>query len=214
MTKNGFDVLMISAEGKELPAVIENEKCRHIIVPMTRKITPFRDLACFFKLISIFRKEKPDIVHTHTPKAGLLGMLAARYCGIKVRIHTVAGLPMMTAKGLKFQLLKITEKITYAAANHVWPNSNSLLRYIIANHLSYSKKTNIIAKGSTNGIDLNRFSAAALDEKIIADTRAKVNYSAQNKYLLYIGRLVTGNSMAPACNNTFGNPSLREGKIK
>ena len=124
MASHGFDVLMISADGKELPAVIEKEQCRHMIVPMTRKITPIQDLKCLFQLIRIFKKEKPDIVHTHTPKAGLLGMLAAKYCGIKVRIHTVAGLPLMVEKGFKYQLLKFIEKLTYAAASQVWPNSN------------------------------------------------------------------------------------------
>jgi len=63
MAANGFEVLMISADGKELSEVIETEQCRHIIVPMTRKITPFTDLKCLFRLIRIFRKEKPDIVH-------------------------------------------------------------------------------------------------------------------------------------------------------
>ncbi|HQW93491.1 MAG TPA: glycosyltransferase, partial [Ferruginibacter sp.] len=79
MAANGFDVLMISADGKELADVIENEQCPHMIVPMTRKITPLQDLKCLYRLIKIFRKEKPDIVHTHTPKAGLLGMLAAKF---------------------------------------------------------------------------------------------------------------------------------------
>ena len=91
MSENGFKVIMISADGENLDKVIENEKCQHIIVPMTRKITPWQDLLCLFQLIKIFRKEKPDIVHSHTPKAGLLGMMAAKISGIKIRIHTVAG---------------------------------------------------------------------------------------------------------------------------
>ena len=190
MAANGFDVLMISAEGKELQAVIENEGCRHIMVPMTRRITPFRDLKCLFKLIRIFKKEKPDIVHTHTPKAGLLGMMAARYCGVKIRIHTVAGLPMMVEKGFKYRLLKFIEKITYAAANYVWPNSNSLLQFITNEHLTDPKKLKVIGKGSTNGIDLDIFNKATLDEKIIEKIRTSINYSSQNKYLLFIGRLV------------------------
>ena len=190
MQSNNFDVLMISADGKELNDVIKNEECRHIIVPMTRKITPFRDLQCLFQLIRIFRREKPDIVHSHTPKAGLLGMLAAKFCGIKVRIHTVAGLPMMVEKGFKYQLLKFTEKITAAAANHVWPNSNSLLQYITEHRLADPKKLQVIGKGSTNGIDTVFFSRSLLDENIISATKTVIQYSAENKYLLFIGRLV------------------------
>ena len=190
MAVNGFDVLMISADGKELAEVIQMEQCRHVIVPMTRKITPFTDLQCLFRLIKIFRKEKPDIVHTHTPKAGLLGMLAAKFCGVKVRIHTVAGLPLMVEKGFKYQLLKFIEKLTYAAANHVWPNSNSLMRFINKNKLCKATKLSIISKGSSNGINVNRFSKESLDEKIIKEIKQQIHYSTEQTYLLCIGRLV------------------------
>ena len=190
MAAHGFDVLMISADGKELADVIEKEQCPHIIVPMTRKITPLQDLKCLFKLVSIFRKEKPAIVHTHTPKAGLLGMLAAKICGVKTRIHTVAGLPLMVETGFKYQLLKFIEKLTYAAANHVWPNSNSLMQFIMDNKLCKTSKLKIIGKGSTNGININRFSKETLDEKIITEIKTQLNFTNDKTYLLCIGRLV------------------------
>jgi glycosyltransferase involved in cell wall biosynthesis len=196
MAANGFDVLMISATGKELAAVIENEQCRHITVPMTRMITPVQDLKCLFQLIKIFRKEKPDIVHTHTPKAGLLGMLAAKCCAVKIRIHTVAGLPLVVETGFKYRLLKLIEKITYAAACQVWPNSNSLMQFIIKNKLCKVSKLKIIAKGSTNGININRFSKENLDEKIIQSIKEEINYSPQHIYLLCIGRLVVDKGIA------------------
>ena len=190
MATHGFDVLMISADGKELADVIEQEQCRHIIVPMTRKITPVQDLKCLFQLIRIFKKEKPDIVHTHTPKAGLLGMLAARLAGVHTRIHTVAGLPLMAETGFKYQLLKWIEKLTYAAANQVWPNSNSLKQFIVDHKLCSTSKLRIIARGSTNGINLDRFSKAALDKNIIDATKELIRFSDNNSYLLCIGRLV------------------------
>lgn len=190
MQQNGFDVLMISADGPELKDVIENENCRHRIVPMTRKITPVQDLKCLFQLVKIFKQEKPDIVHTHTPKAGLLGMLAAKIAGVKVRIHTVAGMPLMVEKGAKLKLLTFIEKLTYWAANHVWPNSNSLYQYIVAHRFTTVKKLKILGKGSTNGINISRFNAAALDEKIITDVKNSIQFTPENIYLLCIGRLV------------------------
>ncbi len=200
MSQNGFDVLMISADGKELSDVINNEQCRHIIVPMTRKITPLQDLRCLLRLIRIFRKEKPDIVHTHTPKAGLLGMLAARWCGIAVRIHTVAGLPLMVEKGFKYRLLKFIEKLTYASASQVWPNSYSLKDFILQKKLCNPAKLHIIAKGSTNGINLTRFSREALKENILDDIRKQIQYEPQNKYLLCIGRLVADKGIVELVN--------------
>jgi glycosyltransferase involved in cell wall biosynthesis len=190
MQQNGFDVLLISADGKEREDVMEREGCTHLIVPMTRQITPIQDLKCLYQLIKIFRKEKPDIVHTHTPKAGLLGMLAARICSVKLRIHTVAGLPLMVEKGWKFHLLTFIEKLTYASANQVWPNSNSLKEYILSQHLTRPSKLSIIAKGSTNGIDLNRFNPASLSPQVKEEVKNLVSFSTENIYLLCIGRLV------------------------
>lgn len=196
MTEHGFDVIMISAGGKELPDVLHNENCRHIVVGMTRKITPFRDLKCLVQLIRIFRRERPAIVHTHTPKAGLLGMLAAWFSGVPVRIHTVAGLPMMVKKGFKHQLLKWTEKITAGAATQVWPNSFSLLRYIQQHGLARQQKLRVIGKGSTNGIDTGFFNPASIDEKVSLLIKAGIQYSAAYRYLLFIGRLVTDKGVA------------------
>ena len=94
MKENGFDVIMVSSEGKEWPDLIKNEGCEHHIVHMTRKMTPFSDLRSLWKLYRLFRREKPDIVHSHTPKAGLLAMLAAKFAGVRIRIHTIAGLTL------------------------------------------------------------------------------------------------------------------------
>ncbi len=190
MQAQGFDVTMISADGAEVKALVQSENCRHIAVPFTRKITPVRDVYCLWQLIKIFKKERPDIVHTHTPKAGLLGMMAAKITGVKVRIHTVAGLPLMVETGFKFRLLKFIEKLTYASANHVWPNSFSLLKYISIHKLTQLGKLKVISKGSSNGINLSRFSTRSLEEKILAEVKESIAYDPENKYILNIGRLV------------------------
>ncbi|MFZ1527335.1 MAG: glycosyltransferase family 4 protein [Ferruginibacter sp.] len=200
MKKNGYDVLMISADGKELPDVIANEKCRHKIVPMTRRITPLQDLKCLIQLIRIFSKEKPDIVHSHTPKAGLLGMIAAKICGVKTRVHTVAGLPMMVENGMKFKLLKLLEKITYAAATNVWPNSGSLLNYITDNRLTKRSKLQVIGKGSSNGINLSKFNNGQLNQATIDEIKTEINYSSANTYLLFMGRLVKDKGIVELVN--------------
>jgi len=190
MHEHGFDVVMISADGKELDAVKNNEQCPHIIVPMTRQITPLKDIRCLLQLIRIFKKEQPDIVHSHTPKAGLLGMMAAKICGVKLRIHTVAGLPLMVEKGFKYHLLKFTEKLTYAAASHVWPNSNSLLQFITQAKLAKPAKLKVISRGSSNGINLKRYNTAALDATVIEQVKRTISYNQSHIYLLCIGRLV------------------------
>ena len=106
MKDKGWEVIAVSSDGKEIPQVEKREGVKHITIPFTRKITPFQDLKCVWKLYQLFRTEKPDIVHTHTPKAGLLGMIAANLAGVKIRIHTLAGIPAMAAEGQKKGLLE------------------------------------------------------------------------------------------------------------
>ena len=110
MKENGFNVTMISSDGQELKDVIENENCEHAIVPMTRKITILKDLKATYDLYKLIKKEKPLIVHTHTPKAGIVGMLASYFARVPIRLHTVAGLPLMETTGIKRYILNFSLK--------------------------------------------------------------------------------------------------------
>lgn len=190
MKEHGFDVLMVSADGKEREDVIRNEGCPHHIIPMTRKITPFADLSSLWKLYRLFKKEKPDIIHSHTPKAGLLAMLAGRLAGVKTRIHTVAGLRFMTARGMGRKLLIRMEKFTASCATHVWPNSQSILGYITRNQLANPQKLQVIGFGSSNGINLQRYSPGSLLPGIVDETRRAMQYDNNLVYLLCVGRIV------------------------
>jgi glycosyltransferase involved in cell wall biosynthesis len=190
MKENGFTVLMVSADGKERENVMEHEQCPHIIVPMTRQITPVADLRCLWALYKLFRREKPDIVHSHTPKAGLLAMLAAKMAGVKIRIHTIAGLRFMTAQGMTRKILVAMEKLTGSAATHVWPNSASLLQYVRTHRLVSERKLRVIGKGASNGIDLGRFSMEALTPEKIERVKKQLAYDPQLTYLLAVGRIV------------------------
>ena len=190
MKNQGYEVIMISSDGKEIPQLIDREECPHLSVPFTRKISPLEDLKCLFQLIRILKKKKPDIIHTHTPKAGLLGMLAGKICGVKLKIHTIAGLPLMTATGIKRNLLENIEKLTYWAADFVLPNSSSIMDFVQKNKFTSSKKLEIIGYGSSNGIDLQRFSKKAINPKILEAIKKKLNYNSQNRYIISIGRVV------------------------
>lgn len=190
MKENGFEVTMISADGKERDDVIKNEGCPHIIIPMTRKITPFADLRSLWQLYKFFKKEKPDIVHSHTPKAGLLSMLAAKFTGVKIRVHTIAGLRFMTSTGFTRKVLVTMEKLTASSATHVWPNSFSLLKYIRNNRLVNESKLQVIGKGSSNGIDLNRYSNDKLKAGRLEEIKKELKFSSENIYLLSVGRIV------------------------
>jgi glycosyltransferase involved in cell wall biosynthesis len=195
MQEHGFDVVMVSSDGPELKTVVEREGCRHHIIPMTRRMTPFSDLKCLWLLYKFLKKEKPDIVHTHTPKAGLIGMLAAKLAGIKLRIHTVAGLRYVTTKGFSRRVLVFMEKLTGKAATHVWPNSNSLKQFIEEKKLVKPYKLEVIGFGSSNGVRLSRYSLSSLDSEKLAATKKHINYDENLIYFLSVGRIVHDKGM-------------------
>jgi glycosyltransferase involved in cell wall biosynthesis len=187
MQSSGFEVLALSADGPEIKAVTD-EGVNHQIVKLTRKITPVTDLWCIFQIMRIIWKFKPHIVHTHTPKAGLIGMIAAWLCGVKIRMHTVAGLPLMEVTGLKHTILSLTEKITYACATRVYPNSKALALYI-DQHLYSSSKFKVIGEGSSNGIDTDFFSVS--DNVRTAAERLKEQNSLKDELAFsFVGRIV------------------------
>lgn len=190
MRENGFEVIMVSADGKERGQVIDDEGCRHVIIPMTRQITPVSDFIALIRLVRLFKKEKPDIIHSHTPKAGLLAMLAGKLAGVKIRVHTIAGLRFMTATGFTRRLLIYMEKLTGSQATAIWPNSFSLANYIRENKIVAEKKMKVIGRGSSNGINLRRFSTTTLQPEKLENIKRKIGFDEKLIYFLCVGRIV------------------------
>lgn len=190
MKEAGWDVLMVSADGREIAEVTKREGCEHHVIPFTRKITPFHDLYCLWLLFLLFRKEKPDIVHSHTPKAGLLAMIAAKLAGVKSKIHTVAGMPYMVAEKRKKKLLIAMEKLTFKWADEVWPNSFSLKDFMSKEGLLEDAKVKVIGNGSSNGVDLEKFNRNALAENHLIAATIRITPSENDFLILAVGRLV------------------------
>ena len=191
MASNGFDVKGVSSEGEELKEVRENEGIVMEAINMSRKITPFQDLKSLWEMWNFLRKEKPQIVHTHTPKAGIIGMLAARLAGVPHRLHTVAGLPLMEAMGIKRKILNFVERLTYSSATRVYPNSKGLYNFILQNNFTQSNKLKIIANGSSNGINTTFFSPAQVSEIEKITLREKLNIQPDDFVFVFVGRIVS-----------------------
>ena len=191
MASNGFDVKGVSSEGEELREVHENEGIAVEAITMSRKITPFQDLKSLWEMWNFLRKEKPQIVHTHTPKAGIIGMLAARLAGVPHRLHTVAGLPLMEATGTKRKILNFVERLTYSSATRVYPNSKGLYDFILQNNFTQSNKLKIIANGSSNGIDTTFFSPDQVTEIERVTLREKLSIQPDDFVFVFVGRIVS-----------------------
>jgi len=184
-----FEVVGVSSTGDELKEVEQKEGIRVVELEMSREITPFQDLLSLLKMIFLLLKERPDIVHTHTPKAGIIGMLGAWMTRVPHRLHTIAGLPVMEATGKKKRLLLFIEKLTYSAATHVYPNSYGLEEYILQERLTQKSKLKVIGHGSSNGIDTNYFSRS---EQILKDSKEIVQkYHLEESFVFcFVGRVV------------------------
>jgi glycosyltransferase involved in cell wall biosynthesis len=182
-----FDITLISSNGELIKRVKENEGVRVITIDMSRKITPFADLKSLLKLFITFKKIKPDIVYSFTPKAGLLSMMASYFAGVKVRVHNIVGMPLMEAKGIKREILKLIEKITYSFATNLFCNSYGLREYIRDNLTK--REIEVIYNGSINGVDTNYFrDNFSKEEKKKIKERLGVKES--DFVLLFVGRVV------------------------
>lgn len=190
MSENGFEVIGISSDAEELHEVANDESIRTIAVEMTRTISPFQDLKSVWQLYKIFKKEKPQIVHTHTPKAGTVGMLAAKLAGVPHRLHTVAGLPLLVTKGNKRKLLDFVEKKTYDWATKVYPNSKGLYEIILKNKYTNVDKLKVIGKGSSNGIDTSYFNTALISETQKQELRTSLGIQPNDFVYVFVGRIV------------------------
>lgn len=184
-----FDVKALSGDGGDLQEVKEREGVEVVACRMVRQISLFQDIKSLVNLFRIFKQEKPVIVHSITPKAGLLSMLAAKLAGVPIRIHTFTGLIFPTRKGFMQKLLIKMDQLLCWAATDVYPEGigvkNDLISYKITN-----KPLKVLANGNVNGIDLNYYApqqVTATQRKLLRD-QLKI---ADNDFVfIFIGRLV------------------------
>lgn len=185
-----YEIVGISSNGPELLETSKNEEIRVIPVQMTRQITPFQDLKSLYQLYKVFRKEKPFIVHSHTPKAGTLSMLAAKLAGVPNRLHTIAGLPLLEVMGKKRTLLNMVEKATYSCATMIYPNSFGLTEIIREHKFTKPSKLKVIANGSSNGIDTSFFDPSLHSEKEKKSLKKDLGIQDSDFVFVFVGRLV------------------------
>ncbi|MCY2686974.1 glycosyltransferase family 4 protein [Salinimicrobium sp. TH3] len=185
-----YEVIAVSSEKNKLNELGREIGVRTYPVAMTREITPIKDLGSLWYLYRFLKKEKPLIVHTHTPKAGVAGMIAAKMAGVPLRLHTVAGLPLLEAQGLKKKMLEYVEKVTFASATHVYPNSVQIYKYLKDKKFASKDKLKVIGKGSSNGIDTGYFDPSLFPNEENLKIRKSVGIPENDLVFIFVGRLV------------------------
>lgn len=179
-----YDVIALSSPGEALDIVGSREGVRTIAVPMERHISVFKDLKSLFALVKVFRKEMPDMVHSMTPKAGLLCMMAAWMTRVPVRIHTFTGLVFPTSTGLKKRILMLTDRITCACATHVIPEGEGVKNDLINNKIT-RKPLKVLGYGNVRGVDMEYYS-----RRPEVEGRSEVIRNDNWFSFLFVGRIV------------------------
>ncbi len=185
-----YKIVAIASEKENLENLGNKIGVDTFYLDLTRQITPIKDFLALIKLFFYFKKTKPFIVHTHTPKAGTIGMMAAKFAGVPNRLHTVAGLPLLEIEGKKRTLLDFVEKITYRCATHVYPNSKGLKDIIIQNKYCNSNKLKVIANGSSNGIDTHYFNPEIFTQQQTISLKNELGIMPNDFVFIFVGRLV------------------------
>src|SRR5690348_3681491 len=191
MKRQGFDVHAVTSPGIMFDKFCLREQIRGDAVGMPRQITPLRDLVAVFGIWKVFRRIQPAIVHAHTPKAGLLGMLAAAAARVPVRIFELHGLPHLTASGLRRLLLKWSTRIACLLSHRVLCVSHSIRAAAVSENLTPEWKIRVPAKGSANGVDAaGRFNPAHLAPDSRNQVRARYGIPAESVVMGFVGRMV------------------------
>ena len=159
---------------------------RLIPVPIPRRIAPFGDLRALLLLIAIFRRERFDLVHSVTPKAGLLASLAGVIAGVPLRTHTFTGQVWATRRGAGRALLKMLDRLTAALATRVLADSASQREFLIAEGVVAADRIRVLGKGSVNGVDAARFRPDPVARERV---RARALIPTGAVLFLYLGRL-------------------------
>ena len=202
-----YEVVLLSSPGPEMDEAREKYGVRTIEVPMERHISLMRDMVSLWRIIKVFWKERPDMVHSMTPKAGLLCMVAGWLTRVPVRVHTFTGLVFPTATGLQRRILMATDALTCFCATHVIPEGEGVKNDLLNNGIT-KKPLKVLGYGNVMGIDMKRFDPKRFNDNVnVNDNKlsengcekcvpVSVNVNVKKKFtFLFVGRIVRDKGM-------------------
>lgn len=183
-----FDVAIISSPAAELKEVENSENVLACAVPMQRGISPFKDLVSLFKMVKQLRVLKPTMVHSYTPKAGLITMLAGFICRVPVRVHTFTGLIFPTSTGIKQKILIWMDRLICACATTIVPEGNGVKKDLIDYGIT-RKPLKVIGSGNIAGVDTSFFDKQRVtDEKLHLSLLEQLNLVKNAFVFCFVGR--------------------------
>lgn len=188
MKEQGWEVLLVSADGREVQQICRSEGVQHEVIPFVKGVNQVEDFISFWLLFQLLRKEKPDVIHSYDSKAGFLGMLAGSLAGIPHRIHSITQMPAHAKEPQKGFTLR--EKWTYSNATALWVNSKGMLSFFTSNSKLDPSKFCLIGKGSTLGVDLGKFNRQVLKENHLVAATMRILPGENDFIILAVGKLI------------------------
>ncbi len=179
-----YEVVAVSSPEPALKEIEEREGIRTIAVPIERRMAPLKDIVTLYRLIKVFRKERPNLVHSVGLKAALLGMCAAYLTKVEFRVHTFTGLAFPTATGAKRALLKWIDKMICSFATHLLPEGRGVERDLLQAKIT-KKPLKVLGNGNIRGIDLEYYKISQEVEREAAAIKDSENFT-----FLFVGRIV------------------------
>ena len=168
----------------------EIDDCNYVSIEIPRSINLVKDIIALFRLWRVFRSNKFQIVHSTTPKAGLLCAVAGKLAGIPIRLHTFTGQPWVTLNGTKCFLAKSADKVIGLLNSHCYTDSNSQKQFLIDQSIVSSTKLSVLGEGSLAGVDTRRFSSSRFSEDNRRAYKAELGIPLGAMVLLFVGRIV------------------------
>lgn len=200
MKRHGFEVSIVSSPGPFLFEFGKRAEVDVYPIDMPRRLTPVLDARSLAALYRVVRKVQPHIVHGHTPKGGLLAVLAALAARTPVRIYHMRGLLLITATGFRRPLFAATERLACATAHHVLCNSHSLRETALREALCSPHKLEVLLAGSGNGVDSKgRFNPDAFPASVRLAVRNEIGVPESAPLVGFVGRLVGDKGIGELC---------------
>lgn len=195
----GYEVIALSSPDGDLAELGRREKVRTIGVSMERHVSPLKDLISLIRLIRVMRKERPVMVHSMTPKAGLLCMMAAWIAHVPIRVHTFTGLVWPTQTGLSRKILMLTDRITCFCATHIIPEGEGV-KHDLSSCIT-DKPMRVLGYGNVRGVDLDYWkrSGGTRTEGWLSERREK----KEPFTFVFVGRIVRDKGINELVNAFF-----------
>lgn len=192
----GMSVVLVSSGGPEVQHIRIGPHLRYAIIPIPRSLAPGKDLAALFRLTLFFHKNRFDIVHSTTPKAGFLSATSAFLAGVPIRLHTFTGQPWVTLKGVMRWGSRMADRLIGILNTKCYADSGSQAKFLVSEGIIPPRKIAVIGHGSLAGVDIDRFSSNQLSLSVKRQLKQSLSIDASSKIIIFVGRIAPDKGIA------------------